>query len=119
MWSCASSVTTKRLLAEDRTIIPADSCDKGDDELRKVWHKIQPWCTKFARELRAHWKLTTFVVNPAAAPPLQVYTSVESENWYRVSLRAKYVKFIQDGAKTVEGRLARGSMLKIRLVGSH
>ena len=112
-------MTTKRLLAEDRTIIPADFCDKGDDALRKVWHEIQPWCTKFARALRAHWKLTTFVVNPAAAPPLQVYTALESENWYRVSLRAKYVKFIKDGAKTVEGRIARGNMLRIRQVRSH
>ena len=116
MWSCASSVTTKRLLAEDRTIIPANSSNKVDEELRKVWHQIQPWCTKFALALRAHWKLTTFVVDAAAAPPLQVHSSVESENWYRVSLRAKYVKFIKDGTKTVEGRLARGNMLRIRPV---
>lgn len=98
--------------------MPADTCDQVPDKLQKAWDKLQPWCTKYARALlRTHWKLTDVVANAAVAPPTQVETtegSSEAGEWYRVSLREKYIKFIKNGAKTVEGRVARGRMLRIR-----
>ena len=98
--------------------MPADTCAQVSDKLRHVWDKLQPWCNRYARALlRTHWKLTDVLVDATAVPPIQVETieeSSEAGSVYRVSLREKYIKFIRDGAKTVEGRVARGPMLQVR-----
>ena len=117
MWHCSSSLSVKHLLAEDRTIKPADPRDKVSDVLQQAWCKLEPWCMKYARTVMVHRKLTSIVLNAAAVPPTQVDTTdslSDCGTWYRVSLRDKYVKLIRSGAKTVEGRLAHGEMLKIR-----
>lgn len=118
MWSCASSVSFKRVLAEGRTLLPPDTHERVSDKLRQVWNNLQPWCERYARTLlRTHWKLTKVSVNATAVPPTQVEMMEESSepgSVYRVSLRDKYIKFIRDGSKTVEGRVARGSMLQVR-----